>query len=368
MKKTFFRMGNYRSQGDFIASRKQLHRMALIVTLLKKRSWVKMKTIKNALDATEFSTGAYLGCGNRTIQRDIAALKQEYSAPILYSKRECAYSLTDRDWTFQVPSLLNPDGLLAIGIGGKLSQELLPPSISGKVSLAVDEVLRYNKSELFNAELLSSLKVLSFSSVSSDLFGEIFEAWRARKVLQISYADKDGNSLLRDIEPHTLVFHDMRWSIKGFCRLRQDVRTFHLNRIKAAVIKEESFLPSKEIIDSITPDSFLDYEKLSNVELLLNEAGRRFAMSFPLHSRQSFTLDDDGWHMFIPAISLESLTPWVLRQQGNAKPLSPVKAVETIRESIRRLADTCQAYDTEEMKKKTKKRSRKNSDTVLQEN
>ena len=347
-------MKNSRSQAGFIASRKQLHRMALIVTLLKKKNWVKMKTIKNELDSTEFSTGAYLGCGNRTIQRDIAALKQEYSAPILYSKRKCAYSLTDRDWTFQVPSLLNPDGLLAIGIGGKLAQELLPPSISGKVSLAVDEVLRYNKSELFNAELLSSLKVLSFSSVPNDLFGEIFEAWRARKVLQISYAGKDGNSVLRDIEPHTLVW--------------QAVRTFQLNRIKAAVIKEESFLPSKEIIDSITLDSFLDYEKLNNVELLLNEAGRRFAMSFPLHSRQSFTLDDDGWHMFIPAISLESLTPWVLRQQGNAKPLSPVKAVETIRESIRRLADACQAYDTEEMKKKTKKWSRKNNDTVFQEN
>lgn len=361
-------MANGRLQTGFIASRKQLHRMALIVTLLKKKSWVTMKTIKNALDATEFSMGTYLGCGNRTIQRDIAALKQEYSAPIIYSKHECAYSLTNRDWAFQVPSLLNPDGLLAIGIGDKLSQELLPPSISRKVSLAVDEVLRYNQSELFNAELLSSLKVLSFSSVTNDLFGEIFEAWRARKVLQISYADKDGNSVLRDIEPHTLVFHDMRWSIKGFCRLRQAVRTFSLNRIKAAVIKEESFMPSKEIIDSITLDSFLDYEKLNDVELLLNEDGRRFAVSFPLHSRQSFTLEDDGWHMFVPAISQERLTPWVLRQQGNAKPLSPAKAVEKIRESIRRLADTCQAYNTETIKKKTKKRSHKNRDNVPQEN
>ena len=124
----------------------------------------------------------------------------------------------------------------------------------------------------------------------------------------------------------------------------------------------------KEIIDSITLDSFLDYEKLSNAELLPNEAGRRFAVSFPLHSQQSFTLDDDGWHMFVPATSLESLTPWVLRQQGNAKPLSPVKAVGTIRKSIRRLADTCQAYDTEKVKKKTKKWSRKNSGTVLQKN
>ena len=98
-------MGNYRSQGDFIASRKQLHRMALIVTLLKKRSWVKMKTIKNALDATEFSTGAYLGCGNRTIQRDIGDiqnfLQNQGSATgeiqeIVYDKYRNGYRLETR--------------------------------------------------------------------------------------------------------------------------------------------------------------------------------------------------------------------------------------------------------------------------------
>lgn len=343
------------SQSKFIASRRQLHRMAAIVVLLKKREWVTMKKIKEELDATEFTDGAYLACGNRTIQRDIKALREEYFAPIEYSKSQCAYSLTDKEWYFNVPSLLNADELLAITIGGKLSQDIFPPALSKRVSKAVDEVLRYNESEALSTELLSSLKVLSASTVSGEIFEIVFDAWRLRKVLQIKYADKNGNSEWRDVEPHTLVFYDMKWSIKGFCRLRQKIRTFHLGRIKAAMIREENFVPSQEIIDTVTTDSFLDYEKINNVELLLNEIGRQFALANPLHRKQEILREKKGYRLFVPVVSLEQLTPWVLNQQGNAKPISPPRVVEAIRQSIRKLADACQAYDTEEIRRKLKK-------------
>ena len=346
---------NSNSQSKFIASRKQLHRMAEIVAILKKRPWVKMKKIKDTLDATEFTDGAYLACGNRTIQRNIKVLREEYYAPIEYSKSECAYSLLDQEWTFQVPALLNPDELLAITIGGKLSQDIFPQSLSQRVTKAVNEVLRYNESESLSTELLASLKVLSASTVTGEIFEIVFDAWRQRKVLQIKYVDKNGNSEWRDVEPHTLVFYDMKWSIKGFCRLRQQPRTFHLGRIMAVIMQEDTFTPSQEIIDSVTTDSFLDYEKIKNVELLLTESGKQFALTNPLHSNQSFLQEENGCRLFVPAISLEQLTPWVLKQQGNAKPLSPPKVVEAIRQSVRNLADACQAYDTEEIRHKIKK-------------
>jgi predicted DNA-binding transcriptional regulator YafY len=282
-------------------------------------------------------------------------LREEYHAPIEYSKSECAYSLLDHEWTFQVPALLNPDELLAITIGGKLSQDIFPAALSKRVSKAVDEVLQYNESETLSTELLSSLKVLSASTVSGEIFEIVFDAWQQRKVLRINYADKNGDTILRDIEPHTLVFYDMKWSIKGFCRLRNQARTFHLGRIKSAVLQETTFEPSQEIIDSVTTDSFLDYEKIKNVELLLTESGKQFALTNPLHSNQSFLQEENGCRLFVPAISLEQLTPWILKQQGNAKPLSPPKVVEAIRQSVRKLADACQAYDTEEIRQKIKK-------------
>lgn len=344
----------------FIASRKQLQRMAIIVTMLKEREWVRMKSIIKRLEETELEGGAYLGCGNRTIQRDIKILQKEYHAPIEYSKSEAAYILYDREWSFPVPALLNSDELLAVMIGGKLSQDIFPACISSRVNRAVGEILRCNESEYITTELVDSLKILpdAVTVVPDEIFEAAFEAWRSRSVLRINYMGKDGGTIVRDIEPHTLVFHEMRWSIKGYCRLRNDVRTFHLSRIRSALILGEHFEPDPDIIASVTPDQFLDYVRIEDVTIRLNEAGRQYASVYALHSGQSFTRGDDGFFtMFVPAVPLERLVPWVLRQAGDAEPLSPPVAVEAVRKAVRRLADVCQAYDPDEIKGKLKRQS-----------
>lgn len=344
----------------FTASRKQLQRMAIIVAMLKEREWVRMKSIIQRLEATEFEAGAYLGCGNRTIQRDIRILHDEYQAPVEYSRSEAAYTLTDKEWTFQVPALLNPDELLAVMIGGKLSRDIFPDCISSRVSRAVGEILRYNESEYITPELVDSLKVLpdAVTVVPDEIFEAAFDAWRSRRVLRINYMEKDGGTLVRDIEPHTLVFHEMHWSIKGFCRLRNGVRTFHLSRIRSALILDDHFVPNTDIIDSVTPDQFLDYDRVKDVTIRLTEEGRQFASVYALHSAQSFMRGDDGlFMMFVPSVPIERLVPWILRQAGDAEPLSPPAAVEAVRTAVRRLADVCQAYDPAEIKAKVKRQA-----------
>lgn len=344
----------------FTASRKQLQRMAIIVAMLKERKWVRMKSIIKRLEATEFERGAYLACGNRTVQRDVKVLQDEYNAPIEYSKREAAYTLYNKEWTFQVPALLNPDELLAVMIGGKLSSDIFPACISSRVSRAVGEILRYNESEYITPELVDSLKVLpdAVAVVPDEIFAAAFEAWRSRHVLRVNYVGRDGVPFIRDIEPHTLVFHEMCWSIKGFCRLRNGVRTFHIARIRSAVMLNETFRPSSAIIDSVTPDRFLDYERVKDVTIRLNEAGRQFASVYALHSAQTFTRGDDGFFtMCVPSVPLERFVPWILRQAGDAEPLGPPAAVEAVRAAVRRLADVCQAYDPAEIKDKVRRQS-----------
>ena len=337
-------------QAQFIASRKQLHRMAAIVTMLKEKDLVKMQEIRRRLDRTEFEPGAYMGCVNRTIQRDIRVLKDEYFAPIEYDRHEAAYRLADQKWTFQVPALLNPDQLLAVVIGGKLSQDIFPEEISRRVISAVDEIIRYNESSELTGDLLKSLKILTGdnSKTREEVFKMVFDAWSKRRVLTISYTDLNGNSTVRDIEPHALVFYDMRWSIKGLCRLRGEWRTFHLAQIQAAAILDETFAPATDTIENITSDTFWNYKSISDISIRLNDAGRMYAIANPLHSGQKFVQDEDGSYLlYIPAAPLERLVPWILNQQGNATPETPSSVVEAVRKAILRLADACQAYNSD---------------------
>ena len=349
-------------KNGFIASRKQLQRMMIIVSMLKEREWVPTKSILERLAPTEYRLGSNLSCCNRTIHRDIKILHDDYKAPIRYSKETAAYKLYDKEWFFPVPALLNPDELIAVMIGGKVSQDIFPACVSSRVNRAVDEILRYNESEYITPELMDSLKVLpdAVTVVPDEIFEAAFNAWRSRCVLRINYMGKDGSTLVRDIEPHTLVFHEMRWSIKGFCRLRQGVRTFHLSRIRSAqILEEQHFKPNNSIIASVTPDQFLDYERVNDVTIRLNEAGRQYASVYALHSEQSFTLGDDGFFtMYVPSVPLERLVPWILRQAGDAEPLGPSVAVEAVRAAVRRLADVCQAYDPAEIKEKVKRQSK----------
>ena len=349
-------------QAQFIASRKQLHRMAAIVAMLKEKDLVKMQEIRKRLDRTEFELGAYMGCVNRTIQRDIRVLKDEYFAPIEYDRHEAAYRLTDPKWTFQVPALLNPDQLLAVVIGGKLSQDIFPEEISRRVTSAVDEIIRYNESSELTGDLLKSLKILTGdnSKTREEVFKMVFDAWSKRRVLTISYTDLNGNSTVRDIEPHALVFYDMRWSIKGLCRLRGEWRTFHLAQIQAAAILDETFAPATDTIENITSDTFWNYKSISDISIRLNDAGRMYAIANPLHSGQNFVQDEDGSYlMTVPAAPLERLVPWILNQQGNASPETPSSFVDAVRKAILRLADACQAYDPAEIRQKTRKASAK---------
>lgn len=336
--------------------RKQLHRLVQIVELLNSQQWVTMPMILNRLSETEFQSGPYLGCCNRTIQRDIKTLQDEYHAPIAYDRHECAYRLEDRDWTFEIPSMMSQEELLAIVIGGKISQDIFPKAMGLRIEKAVANVLSCNKSAELSTKLIHSLKVLTDetpATVSDDVFQLVFDAWRTRHLLRIKYSDKGGKAQTRDVEPHTLVFHDMRWSIKGFCHLRNEPRTFLISRIIYAMQLDATFTPRQDIIDSVTPDGFMDYEKTKDVTIWLNEAGRQFAAIHSLHSRQSILQNDDGSYlMYVPAVATEQLIPWILRQRGNARPESPPAVVEAVREAIRHLADVCQAYPKEEIRTK----------------
>ncbi|WP_424530023.1 helix-turn-helix transcriptional regulator [Sphaerisporangium viridialbum] len=68
----------------------------------------------------------------------------------------------------------------------------------------------------------------------------IEEALRDRRVLRIVYEDRSGATTERDVEPG--VFIGGRggfWYLVAWCRLREDVRVFRLDRVAAAALTGE---------------------------------------------------------------------------------------------------------------------------------
>jgi predicted DNA-binding transcriptional regulator YafY len=70
-----------------------------------------------------------------------------------------------------------------------------------------------------------------------------------RKVLELDYVDRnDQRTTQRVVEPYGLAGGDEHWYLMAWCRLRQGGRTFRLDRIRDAVVRDES-VPPRELRD-----------------------------------------------------------------------------------------------------------------------
>lgn len=82
------------------------------------------------------------------------------------------------------------------------------------------------------------------AAASAGIARVIEDALLHRQVLRIDYADRHGVITTRDVEPG--VFLGGRgglWYLVGWCRLREDVRVFRLDRIRGATITGEPSPP-----------------------------------------------------------------------------------------------------------------------------
>lgn len=78
------------------------------------------------------------------------------------------------------------------------------------------------------------------------------EAVARRRLLVIDYADRGGTVTTREVEPAGLLRGADAWYLVGWCRLRGEGRAFRLDRIGAAVIRDE-IVPAHAIRD-LAPD------------------------------------------------------------------------------------------------------------------
>jgi predicted DNA-binding transcriptional regulator YafY len=71
-------------------------------------------------------------------------------------------------------------------------------------------------------------------------------AVQQRRRLQLRYLSWRGDESERAFDPYGILFHEGYWYTSGYCHLRQDLRSFRLDRIVALEPLEQSFERPKE--------------------------------------------------------------------------------------------------------------------------
>ncbi|MBR4125929.1 MAG: WYL domain-containing protein, partial [Victivallales bacterium] len=329
------------SQSHFVTSRKQVKRLAHIVSLLKQGDLTSAELLRD-LDESSLFGSSDISCSPRTLRHDIEILRREYDCPVLFDFSAKRYTLLNKNWNFTLPALLNPNELLAIVIGGKISRDIFPPNISRNVTDAVNEIIRYNSDGGFlSSGRVHALKILSNPGeiVDEEVFLQVFNAWRTCRQILIDYQSSKDERTRRIIEPHALVFYDMQWSIRAYCPDASQWRTFLVSRIVHAQVQETHFVPDDKTIDTISADNYFGFPSVGTAQIRLTRGGMQFAKAHWLRSDQQITvLAPETFLLTVSDISEEELLRWTLSQvPGDAIPVAPPKLVKSFRSALRKI-------------------------------
>ena len=85
---------------------------------------------------------------------------------------------------------------------------------------------------------------------------ELRRALRRRLKVHFHYRDSDDRPTARAVRPLALFFYGPVWLLAGWCELRQDFRSFRLDRISELAVLDERFRPEpgKTIQDFLKRD------------------------------------------------------------------------------------------------------------------
>ena len=159
-------------------SRIQLHRLARLASLLKRNGYHSPADILEEYYSLEHVDGLvpHDRYCIRTVFRDVQILKEEFHCPLAYDRRNKGYYLKHHGWDFNCPADLSESALLALIIGAKIAEDVIPEPLKGKIKIAVDEILKGNNPDFLDTTLVNSLLVFAESG-ATDISAIFLSNW-----------------------------------------------------------------------------------------------------------------------------------------------------------------------------------------------
>jgi len=147
------------------------------------------------------------------------------------------------------PLMLTEDEALALTLGllaaKRLGLTIAAPAVEGalaKIDRVLPEALRERVQAVQETLVLDSISTDRYSSSpESSVVLTLSIATQQEKRIWMRYQSSQAAETERAVDPYGLIFHAGFWYTVAYCHLRQDLRTFRLDRVLQAELLEETF-------------------------------------------------------------------------------------------------------------------------------
>lgn len=197
-----------------------------------------------------------LGIDPRTVRRYVEAL-QNLGIPV-EGQRGVGGGYRIRPGYRLPPLMLTDDEAVAVALGvqaaGRLGLSGSEDAVEGalaKIHRVLPDGLR-RRVEALESTLDFTTRPTRSAPVTGDTVLVLAEAIRRRRRIRVTYRAFSGDETRRELSPHGLVVHSGRWYLVAYDHLRDDLRTFRVDRMLRLRVTGETADDRPDGFDAVT--------------------------------------------------------------------------------------------------------------------
>jgi predicted DNA-binding transcriptional regulator YafY len=164
-------------------------------------------------------------------------------------------------------------------------------------------------------------------------------ATECRRVEMVYHSLHRKEKTLRKVDPYKVWFYDGTIYLIGLCYLREEVRMFVLDRIKAVTLTNERFTIPKDFnLDDFMRHSFkVMHDELYTVKVRISPGWARWAGEKIWHESQKVKKNGDGsLDLTFQVAGLDEIKRWVLSFGPEAQVLEPSGLKQMVRADLQK--------------------------------
>jgi predicted DNA-binding transcriptional regulator YafY len=274
-----------------------------------------------------------------TIEKDIFAMRNEHDAPIAYSKLERGYFYEDKNFSMDDIPLTDSD-ISAIKAATNILNQFKNTQLFGQFQYAIDKIL--DRVEMSANKKNYHDDIVHFESQptvgGNEFLAPILAAIKERKSIQFNYQSfRSETGSVRRLQPYLLKEYRNRWYLIGKSELKEEIRTFALDRMEGLIELESPFT----IDSNFSAEVFFQYSigittYDGQPEKVIIEAEKvlsKYLLSQPLHHTQKLNTVKNGKHTFsyqlLPSYELKMLLLGFGKELRVISPNSLVKDIQS---------------------------------------
>lgn len=298
-------------------------RLLFILNLLRARRNLTAADLANECGVTE-----------RSIYRDIITLS-EANVPVYFDngyKLASNNFLPPLNFSFEEYTALKL-ALSSSPLAHTSEYRSLLKQIRAKVDAGLSELVKAQKRtavDTTHIEISASVD----TTVLERFFSRLERAIADSRCVEMKYDSIESGLTTRIVEPYFIVFRARAFYFVAYCRLRAELRTFRLDRVRSLKVSPAHFIRRNDVDPSRYFEGSWEVYcgETVKVEVLFSGSAARVISLGSHHPNESVELHPDGTvHYSVQVRGLEEVSRWLLGFGGDAEVLQPPELRDHIR-------------------------------------